>query len=46
LQPGDEVGQVVVDGGEVHAELVVGGDLALGVTLVDEGLSGVAVFIP
>jgi len=40
------VGQVVVDGGEVHAELVIGGDLALGVALVDKGLSGFAVFIP
>ena len=27
----------MVDGGEVYAELVVGGDLALGVALVDEG---------
>jgi hypothetical protein len=45
LQPGDEVGQVMVDGGEVNAELLIWRDLALGIALIDQGLSSAAAFV-
>ena len=35
--------QVVVDGGKMHPELVVRGNLVFGIALVNQGLAGIAV---